>query len=84
MSLAILKNKDYNRLSKKLHKDLYLSLLIRKILNRFTIKDYNLLIGYLQKNKTILEEFDRDYPSKFLFKLILKEPRLLRFVIKFI
>src|SRR3989338_8124989 len=78
LSLAILKNKDYNRLSKKLHKDLYLSLLIRKILNRFTIKDYNLLIGYLQKNKTILEEFDRDYPSKFLFKLILKEPRLLR------
>jgi len=31
------------------------------------------------KTKSILESFDRDYPSKFLLKLAIKEPRLLYF-----
>lgn len=73
--------KNFN---KKFKKDLFLSKKMRDILNKFTIKDYTELINMFQQQKTkkILETHDRDYPSKFIFKLILKEPRLLKYIKK--
>lgn len=80
---AITKNISYENIWKKrLYKDLYYSLQIRKILDKFEDRDYNFLTKLFnqEKLKRILEEFDRDFPSKFVLKLLLKEPRLLYFI----
>ncbi len=77
---AIETGKDYARLWRaKLEKDLWLSLMMRRTMNRFSDKDYNLLVRLFgrEKNRRILEEFDRDEPRKFALKLLLREPRLL-------
>ena len=52
------------------------------IRDKFKEKDWDSLIALFQKEKTkkIIENFDRDYPTKFLFKLILNEPRFLYFI----
>ncbi|MFH1972925.1 MAG: NAD(P)/FAD-dependent oxidoreductase [archaeon] len=74
--------KNYKKnVRKKLHKDLYLNLMIRKIMDRFTEKDYNELLRLFMKDKVkeVIEDTDRDFPSKFLLKLLIKEPRLLKF-----
>lgn len=73
---------DYEkRWRKRIGRDLLFSLMIRKSMNKFSAEDYNSLINLFNQErlKKILEEYDRDFPSKFLFKLILKEPRLLKF-----
>ncbi len=66
---------------KEIGKDLLLHLKIRKIMDKFKDKDWDLLIRLFKKDKTksIIENFDRDYPTKFILKLILTEPRLLYF-----
>lgn len=77
---AIATGKDYSKLwKKKLGRDLWLSLMMRKAMNRFSDNDYNKLVKIFgsSKNKKMLEEFDRDEPRKFAFKLLLQEPRLL-------
>lgn len=77
---AIETGKDYARLwKKKLGKDLWLSLMMRKTMNRFSNTDYNSLIRIFgkEKNKKVLEEFNRDEPRKFILRLMMQEPRLL-------
>jgi len=72
--------KDYRKLWKaKLGRDLWLSLMMRKVMNKFSDKEYNKLIRIFgsDKNKKILETFDRDEPRKFAVKLLMQEPRLL-------
>ena len=79
---SITKNIPYEKLWKKrLYKDLYYSLLIRRMLDKFKDNDYNFLVELFQqeKLKSILEEYERDYLAKFAFKLLLKEPRLIYF-----
>ena len=72
---------DYEKQCKKhIAKDLKIHLLMRQTMNKFKNKDWDLVnLFKKQSNKQILENFDRDYPSKFLLKLIMKEPRLLYF-----
>jgi geranylgeranyl reductase family protein len=62
--------------------DLWTSLYARKIMDKFSKKDYNELVRlFTQKRlKKVLEKNDRDYPSRFIFQLLLKEPRLLKFL----
>ena len=82
---AIMKGKDYGQLwKKKMGLDLRLSLLMRKAMERFSDKDYNALVAAFakEKNKAILENYDRDVPSKFALKLLIKEPKLLLFAKK--
>lgn len=77
---AITKNKDYERLWKKrMGRDLHLSLLMRKAMERFSTEDYNGLVETFtkEKNKSILESYDRDVPTKFALKLLMREPKLL-------
>lgn len=77
---AIETGKDYAKLWRaKLEKDLWISLMMRKAMNRFSDKDYNFLIRIFsrEKNRRMLEDFDRDEPRKFAFRLMLQEPRLL-------
>lgn len=82
---SLTKNLDYEKLwRKKIGKDLLYSLWIHKIFSNFTIKDHNLLIKNLAKEKTkkLLEKFDRDFVSEFLFKVLVSQPRLLFFLTK--
>lgn len=86
----IIKKQKYSAYDKslksKVTKDLYYSLLIRNILNRFNENDYNNLIKTLNKKQAVslLEEYDRDFPSKFALKLLLAQPKLLKFSKKLI
>ena len=54
-------------------------------MDKFKDKDWDFLIKLLKQNKTkkIIEKFDRDYPTKFILKLGLNEPRLLYFLKSF-
>ena len=85
LAQAIKLNKNYFRLCRKrFSKELWLSLMIRKVLNRFDEKDYQDLINILsdKKVKELLEKYDRDYPVKLLLKIVLIKPRILRFIFK--
>ncbi|HLD96981.1 MAG TPA: NAD(P)/FAD-dependent oxidoreductase [Candidatus Nanoarchaeia archaeon] len=82
---SITRNADYENLwKKKMGMDLYLSLLMRKAMERFTDNDYNMLVAAFakEKNRKVLESYDRDTPSKFALKLLIKEPKLLLFAKK--
>ncbi len=80
---SIINKKNYHKEWKKyIGRDLLMHLKMRKIMDRFSMQDWNYLIKLLNKEKTknILESHDRDFPSRFLVKLILTEPRLLYFL----
>lgn len=82
---SIINEKDYQReWKKRLGKDLYLSLVIRRGLDKFSKQDLNLLIELAKKQSIVdlLEKYDRDYPTRMLPRLLfelLKEPKLLYF-----
>ena len=54
---------------------------MRQAMNRFMEKDWERLLTLFQqdKMKDILENNDREQPSKFLLSMALREPRLLTF-----
>jgi len=64
-----------------LHRDLWLHLVMRRLMDRFTATDYNRLVHIFQReaNSRVLGEFDRDYPTQYLLRLALQEPRLALF-----
>ncbi len=79
--------KDYEKnYKKRMKKELDLALRIRKMMNNFTAEDYNELVGYFSQNKIkkIIAEEDRDFPSRFIFKILLKEPRFFKFATKLV
>ena len=80
---SIINKKKYEReWREKIGTELYIHLFMRRILDNFSKKDYDYLI-YLfskKKNKKILENYDRDFPSKFIIKMVISEPRLLYFL----
>lgn len=79
---SIINKKNYEKEWKKtIGKELLISLHIRRMLNKFSDKDYNILISLAgrKKIKGILKRYDRDSPSKLLSRLIIKEPRFLYF-----
>lgn len=84
LSESILKKKNYKKLCKNLNKELKYGLLIRKILNKFSEQEYNDLIRLVstEKCRKIIQNIDRDYPSKLIFKLIISQPKLLKFTKK--
>jgi len=75
---------SYEKLLKNMNGELLASLFLRKTLNKFSDKDYNYLIHLIKnkKVKQILETYDRDFPLKFIFKLLITEPRFLLFTSK--
>ena len=50
-------------------------------MDKFDEKDYDELVGMFAKDhvRKVIETHDRDFPSKFMLKLLLKEPRLMKF-----
>jgi len=80
---SIINNKDYTKeFHDKTGKNLKLHLKIRNILNRFSDEDYNYLIKLANgKNvNELLNQTDREYPTKLMTKLLIKEPRFLYFI----
>jgi geranylgeranyl reductase family protein len=83
LSNSIIKNKDYHRSWKnRIGRELKYGLLIRNKLNKFSNVDYDKLIQLVNQDKVkyILSRYDRDYPSKLLFRLALREPRFLKYI----
>ncbi|MBL7054748.1 NAD(P)/FAD-dependent oxidoreductase [Candidatus Woesearchaeota archaeon] len=79
---SIINKKIYeNELKKTVGKDLFIALKIREILNTFSDKDYSYLLELFKnkKIKEIIEEHDREFPSKFIIKLLTAEPRFFYF-----
>lgn len=81
LAKAIHNNTDYKKELKSVDKELKMSLLLRKMLDRFSETDHNRLIKTVgnDKIKKLLNKEDRDRPSRIVFKSIIKEPKLLLF-----
>lgn len=83
LARAIIEKCDYERLwRKKIGKEMRRHLSVRKRLIRFNNKDLNELVKLVKQDKirTLLEEYDRDNLNKYAMKLILREPRFLKFL----
>tara|TARA_Y100000310_G_scaffold246900_1_gene252350 strand:+ start:513 stop:1610 length:1098 start_codon:yes stop_codon:yes gene_type:complete len=79
---CIKNNGNYQREWKKvLGKDLYYHYLIRKSLDAFSNQDHDNLLNILKekKSKKLIEEFDREFPSRFIKKMLLSNPSLWKF-----
>jgi len=79
---SITNKKDYkSEWKNKLGTDLWIHLKMRKIMDKFSSKDWKFLINLCKKNKvkSVIENYDRDYPSKFMMKLLITEPRMVYF-----
>ncbi len=71
----------YSKNVKKLRKELWIHSKLRSMLNKFSDKDYGRLIRWMNNPKvqSILYTHPREFPSKFMFKLLLAEPRFAYF-----
>jgi flavin-dependent dehydrogenase len=82
-NININKNRaSYEKNLRKLNRELWIHHKIRQILNKFSDKDYDLLVKFVNnsKIKKILEETDRDNMKKIAWKLFLLEPRFFYFI----
>ena len=82
LSDCIANSKNYSKeFRKQSGKELLLHLRIRKILNKFSDKDYDKLLDLMSQEKVrkILKKYDRDTPIPLVTNLLLKEPRFLYF-----
>ena len=76
---------DYEERVKKVKRNLWLHLMMREKCNRFSDTDYEELIGTLAKPgiQSLLQKYgDNDYPYRFLFRLLVRAPGLMKYVIK--
>ncbi len=66
------------RMAAKLGRDLWLSLRMRELMNAMTEEQANELIAIFEKqrNKEIIARHDRDFPSRFIVQLLMKETEL--------
>jgi flavin-dependent dehydrogenase len=77
---AILRRTNYLSELKPLRRELGLHLLIRSVLNGFQAKDYDRLLGLLnEKTIRILGHYHRDQAARMVCRLLLAQPRLLKF-----
>lgn len=79
---CIINNKSYEKEVKKLKKELWIHMKIRECLDKLKDDDYNYLINLMHNKRVrkVLFEHPREYPSRFVAKLFLSEPRLLYFL----
>jgi len=79
---SILTGKSYEKLLAPLRRELRIHQKIRETLNKFTDADYEKLISWMSvpKVKEILYKYPREFPSRFMLKLVLAQPKLLYFL----
>ncbi len=78
---AMINNKEYNKCLRKLNFELWLSLRIRKALEDFSDSDYDNILNLMknEKVKELLYEYSRDEPFSLIWRLLIKEPRFLKY-----
>ncbi|MFC1768999.1 NAD(P)-binding protein [Nanoarchaeota archaeon] len=66
---------------KTIGKELKTHLMIRNMLNKFSDRDYDDLVRLVKREgvKKTIEEHDREFPKMLTMKLLMKEPRFLKF-----
>ena len=81
---CLLDDTNYENALAPLRRELWIHMVLRRALNRFSDQDYERLVAVMGKDavRAILMDHPREYPSKFLFKLLRAEPSLLRFAPK--
>lgn len=81
---CIIKKKDYEEALRPLRRELWLHLLIRRSLDRFDDDDYDKLVRMLASPRVrrILQDNPREYPSRFLVRLLFAQPGFVRFAPK--
>ncbi len=83
LSDVILDGGSYTKgVKKTIGRSLKTHLLIRKLMNKFSKRDFNELVKMCNKKsvKDLIYEHDREYPKKLLLSMLLKEPRFLKFI----
>lgn len=78
---SILKGKDYSKALNPLRRELWLHDKMRSMLDQFSNDDYERLVEFMSKAKVkqILESHPREYPSRFVAKLLVAQPKFLAF-----
>ena len=81
LAMALEKGKNYSKLLRPLRKELWLHKKIRETLDKFSDDDYERLVRYMssERVKRILAYYPREYPSRFLWRLFIAEPRFVTF-----
>ena len=79
---CIVHKKEYEAEVKPLRKQMWTHLQIHKIMEKFSDKDWDRLIRYVNQPKirSLFERYTRDNPIPLLTKAVLKEPRFLLFL----
>lgn len=78
---AILQRRSYSVKLRRLRWELSLHLFIRTMLNRFRSADYDQLLALLNEETVrLLGLYNRDQAARMLCRVVLSQPRLLRFV----
>ena len=74
--------KDYGIELKKLRKRMNLHLRLRRVMNKFSDKDWDCVVKLLgqEKVREVFEKHTRENPFPLVMKTLLKEPRFLKFV----
>lgn len=72
---------SYSKNVRKLRKELWIHSKLRRMLNKFTDSDYTRLLSLMNNPRVqrILYTHPREYPSRFMLKLLLAEPRFAYF-----
>lgn len=82
---ALVYDKDYEKLwRERLGKELYMHRVLRNALDKFSQKDYDELLGVVsnERVKEVLGRYDREFPSKLIFRLLISQPKFLKFISK--
>ena len=82
LAKAFKEGKSYQKLWKKsIGRELWVHLMIHKTMQKFKDKDYNRLIELVKQERVrnAITEHDREFPSKLMVKLLLREPRFLQY-----
>jgi len=74
---CLINKKDYKKELRKLRRELWVHLMIRKEMDKLSDNQKDKLLEIASKNKEIIEGISRDNALKMMIKLLLKEPRLL-------
>ena len=75
-------DKDYNQEVKSLRKRMGLHLRLRKVMNKFSDKDWDHVLKLLgqDKIKWVLEKHTRENPLPIVAKTLIREPRFFKFI----
>ena len=82
LAKSILNNTSYSKALSPLRRELWIHEKIRRMLDKFSDSDYERLVNWMSNKRVqkVLYENPREYPSRFMLKILLAEPRLLMFL----